>query len=375
VKNIKNMLKTLCVIVVVAGCGETALGPQPDAVQTARPAQGSTRALSRTDTLVSTLVIDPSVTSTYALGDGNTLTIPAHSLCDPATSTYGPTEWDKPCPLATSTVTVTFKGWLNRYNHPHVDFSPSMRFLTPPNGGGGWVSLNFADASAWSDSSTKILYCATATSCVDESATDFDVRTQKNGDVVVWRKIKHFSGYNVATGEACEPSPDDPDCIDDHSSLSTTNLNLLGTVTTGVLRTTPLAQNISQSAVIGTGGGTISIPAAGITVTFPAGALAASANITVTALQGQLVAYEFAPHGITFAKGVRVEQSLSGTNAVLGLLAVYKAGYFLDTSDLDETKGTGIVQELLSVNVGLGKAVFNVWHFSGYMLCTGASDE
>jgi hypothetical protein len=31
----------------------------------------------------------------------------------------------------------------------------------------------------------------------------------------VWRRVKHFSGYNILTGLPCDPSPDDPNCIDD----------------------------------------------------------------------------------------------------------------------------------------------------------------
>jgi hypothetical protein len=205
----------LAAVAGLAACSGDAPGPVTAAQRpAAAPVQGSTRSLSQTDTLVSTFVINPTQGATYSLGDGNTLTVPANTLCDPATSTYGSTEWDRPCTLATGPVTVTFKGWLNRYGHPHIDFTPNMRFLTPRNGGGGWVSLNFADAAAWMDPKSKILYCATATSCLDESLTDFDVQTIKGTDAVVWRKIKHFSGYNVATGENCTPSPDDPDCID-----------------------------------------------------------------------------------------------------------------------------------------------------------------
>src|SRR5438874_11860798 len=90
----KNFLKTLCVIVVVAGCSETGLGPDQASQQArALPTLGSTRALSQTDTLVSMFVINPTVTATYNVGDGNTLTVPAHTLCDPATSTYRPTDW------------------------------------------------------------------------------------------------------------------------------------------------------------------------------------------------------------------------------------------------------------------------------------------
>jgi len=31
---------------------------------------------------------------------------------------------------------------------------------------------------------------------------------------IVWRRVKHFSGYNISSGLPCDPSPDDPDCID-----------------------------------------------------------------------------------------------------------------------------------------------------------------
>jgi hypothetical protein len=29
----------------------------------------------------------------------------------------------------------------------------------------------------------------------------------------IWRRVKHFSGYSIVTGESCEPSPDNPDCV------------------------------------------------------------------------------------------------------------------------------------------------------------------
>jgi hypothetical protein len=29
----------------------------------------------------------------------------------------------------------------------------------------------------------------------------------------VWRRVKHFSGYLMGSGESCEPSPDFPECI------------------------------------------------------------------------------------------------------------------------------------------------------------------
>ena len=85
----------------------------------------------------------------------------------------------------------------------------------------------------------------------------------------------------------------------------------------GLQRTTPLAAPITVSKVIGADGGTLSIPEAGVTVTVPRGALAQTTTITMTARAGSLVAYDFAPHGITFAKPLVFSQQLRGTNASL----------------------------------------------------------
>src|SRR5262249_10160080 len=59
------------------------------------------------------------------------------------------------------------------------------------------------DREAALDLSMHILYCATTTTpCVNEALTDPTLVT--NHDPVtgkVWRRIKHFSGYNVAAGD------------------------------------------------------------------------------------------------------------------------------------------------------------------------------
>jgi len=140
-----------------------------------------------------------------------------------------------------------------------------------------------------------------------------------------------------------------------------------------VTRNTPLATSLSATKTIGVLGGTISIPAAGITVVVPALALSSSTQITVTAVAGNQVAYEFAPHGITFNVPLVVTQSLVGTSAQGTLLSVLKAGYFQNLTDLNPTNGTGVVSELLNASVGVGglTTVFPVYHFSGYLVATG----
>ena len=112
-----------------------------------------------------------------------------------------------------------------------------------------------------------------------------------------------------------------------NSPAAAPNADLLGSVgsllasvlhlVTNVQRTSPLTAPISVQQLVGAAGGTLGIPKAGVTVEVPAGALSSPTLITMTARAGSAVAYDFAPHGITFAKPLVFTQSLSGTNASL----------------------------------------------------------
>ncbi|MEO8336349.1 MAG: hypothetical protein ABI664_15325 [bacterium] len=139
----------------------------------------------------------------------------------------------------------------------------------------------------------------------------------------------------------------------------------------GLQRNTPLAANITVTQTIGAAGGTLSIPSAGVTVVVPAGALSSSTVITMTARQGSLVAYDFAPHGIVFAKPLVFTQNLTGTNASLLSVPFIQLGYYSDPSLL--TAVGGIVSELLggTVNLLSWKYTGQINHFSGYMIGMG----
>jgi hypothetical protein len=61
------------------------------------------------------------------------------------------------------------------------------------------VSLYLFDKGAMKDSTVRIDFCPTDTSCYDESLTDPSLPTRKDLEHnYVYRRIKHFSGYNVA---------------------------------------------------------------------------------------------------------------------------------------------------------------------------------
>jgi hypothetical protein len=155
---------------------------------------------------------------------------------------------------------------------------------------------------------------------------------------------------------------------------------LLGTVT-GLLsvrpvqRTTPLAAPITVVKTIGAEGGYLSIPQAGVSVVVPAGALSSPTAITMTARAGSLIAYDFEPHGITFARPLVFTQSLRGTTASLLNVGSLKLAYYSDPSLLGGA--TALVSELIS---GVGSALTGTFsapirHFSGYLVACGRGLE
>ena len=151
--------------------------------------------------------------------------------------------------------------------------------------------------------------------------------------------------------------------------------SLLNTIVPGLERTSPLTSDITVSKTIGSGGGTLSIPAAGVTVTIPAGALSSSTVITMTARKGSLIAYDFAPHGITFAKPLVFTQNLSGTTATLLTAPLLKLAYYSDPNLLTALGGTA--SELISGTVNLLSWTFtsSINHFSGYFISCGLSGD
>ncbi len=196
----------------LAACGENASAPAsqaPDESTTFEYGGGASADLSANDTLTFSITIDPSRQTYYDLGSGNSIMFPAGSLCDPKKSSYGEGEWDKPCTRATSPVTVAVAAWLDRQGHPRVDFNPNVRFA-PSWDPRQWVKITFSDLQASLDLSFNILYCPQASShCRNEAKSDFTLITYRDPIThKLTRRIKHFSGYNVAAGEGGDDNRD-----------------------------------------------------------------------------------------------------------------------------------------------------------------------
>jgi len=144
-------------------------------------------------------------------------------------------------------------------------------------------------------------------------------------------------------------------------------------------RSTALAEDVSYTQVVGVARGKIVVPKTGLTIEIPYGALKSATPITVTALAGDKVAYEFGPHGLLFQKPVRVTQSLTGTYAENKTVS-YEAIYFGPSNDGGLLGGVlGLVLEILNIDVNrtTNSVGFDVRHFSGYLVSTGrmSSDD
>jgi hypothetical protein len=167
--------------------------PTPSALRTSpfvpSPAQ---RALVGVSDGTYTFTIDPSQDQSLALG-ASRLDIPANAVCELATSSYGAAYWNDACAPETAPVTITAVVKDAATDHPSVEFQPAMRFspLAQVN-----LYLYVTD-DATLDNSKVMKYC-NEHGCVDEAVGDPELRS--NVDVehkVVFRRIKHFSGYVV----------------------------------------------------------------------------------------------------------------------------------------------------------------------------------
>ena len=147
------------------------------------------------DTLFTTFNVTPAGGTFNIVGRKFRIDFPSNAICDLQTSSYGVSTWDDACTPETETVRVSSKIWLDAESHPHIDFQPAMRFSpTLANG----VMLYLKDPNAQYRNDMTILYCVVDNGCYDESKKDPSLATFTDAkDQLVYRRIKHFSGYNV----------------------------------------------------------------------------------------------------------------------------------------------------------------------------------
>jgi hypothetical protein len=146
-----------------------------------------------------------------------------------------------------------------------------------------------------------------------------------------------------------------------------------GTAVT-TLRWNSAVTQAAASAVIGAAGGSLTLPG-GATLVVPRGAVSTNTTFTITRLPGRIVAYDFQPHGRTFAYPLTVRQPGAGTNlGALWSTSGLQGAYFVDQSKLDQANGVATVSEFApstTVASDRSSVSFTVKHFSGYLMSTG----
>jgi hypothetical protein len=210
----------------LAACADPATAPKqsaPRAMSAAAPkfdftATGNTLGIGQTDFVVS------AEGGSFSIGGLYTVTFPANAVCDPSRSTYGPTEWDNDCTTLDSGQEITIHATLSLSSTGlAVDFSPALRFspsakVIISTDIFASVIKNNRDYLSKNPNALNplaILYSSSFDgTAVRDFAKDKSVLTHVDLSTgTIWRRVKHFSGYSVVTGDSCEPSPDNPDCI------------------------------------------------------------------------------------------------------------------------------------------------------------------
>jgi hypothetical protein len=210
-RNRWNIAGPLLLLSALAGCREGVVSPVAgpiEAPQAAAPAPMSLAPQGRpTLDLVGGLPDSASVDFVIGPNGGifnagnHAVVFPSQSVCDPATSSYGPGTWDQPCsPLQTS---LKVHAEVRRANGvTSVDFSPSLRFV-PSTSSSKWVWMLMYTPDAIGATSNltafNILWASRpGGTAVDEAVADTSLRTYVDTfQGLSLRRIKHFSGYQL----------------------------------------------------------------------------------------------------------------------------------------------------------------------------------
>ena len=203
-KRFSTSVLVLAAVMLGACAGEVTA---PTASHMLRPAftpAGATNALIGIDDGSYVFTVDPTRDQSIPLGKSR-LDLPANSICALEGSRYGAKYWDERCKAERLPVVITATVRNANTDHPSIDFQPAMRFNPRTT-----VNLYIYSPKATKKTQfLSLLYCNDKNRCVDESLTDKDLKTHVDSDdEMVFRRIKHFSGYLVSTFAETEPVGD-----------------------------------------------------------------------------------------------------------------------------------------------------------------------
>jgi hypothetical protein len=135
------------------------------------------------------------------------IVFPRNAICDPSRSSYGPGHWDEDCAVLHEPIRVHAE-LRQQDGREWIDFTPALRFKPSPwSFQWVWIYMR-TDAATMPDPSLNILWSpAIGVPGIDESINDPTLRTFASPwSGYAYRRIKHFSGYNVTSGYTSIPS-------------------------------------------------------------------------------------------------------------------------------------------------------------------------
>jgi hypothetical protein len=177
---------------------------------TAAPARKLSPRAPANYTMVGTSVVftvDNSAGAVQVVGS-HVISIPAGAICDQATSSYGKTEWDKPCSPLAGSMEITATEFQGPDGEPYIDFQPAMRFSPDKE-----VMVFFRTPRTDGSMTLNVRYCDADLVCSDEALADASLRPFRVGTTsILGRRVKHFTGYSVVFESEClgvvEPTDD-----------------------------------------------------------------------------------------------------------------------------------------------------------------------
>jgi hypothetical protein len=192
-RNIAKAFFAFATIATIQACADNSVAPSTPAA----PAFSGPAAYNTLQGVV-IFTVDNSTGGTFRLGQ-HVISFQAGAICS-LTSSYGATEWNKPCTAARGSVTITATLMRDNENHPYVDFQPAMRFAPDKD-----VMLFLRNGLSSRATLLNVQYCNNLGYCVNESLNDPSVAPFRVGKTsYIGRRLKHFSGYLVQAGDNCE---------------------------------------------------------------------------------------------------------------------------------------------------------------------------
>ena len=195
-------LLSLSGVAVLAACSGDVTAPSAAPLQAAQSTASSftpsaaTRALVGVSDGTYEFTVDPRHDRALVLGE-NYLSLPANSICDLKHTSYGVTEWRKPCEPERKPVKITAVVRNASSDNPSIDFYPALRFNPATK---VTLTMSLPQSSEDNGRGMVINYCNDLGVCIDESLADPSLRTYTDEDHgVVFREIRHFSGYLVSS--------------------------------------------------------------------------------------------------------------------------------------------------------------------------------